>query len=248
MVENHKRRRSRNYATGGPQVSQDPVFCTFVGQRYGLRSARTKYFCTFVGSVIIAQIKVMHVDRRDEEVQTRYLKRNDMRKTGAITFGWPATEDLAWHDNHNKDQPCDNTANNRVRSLRKQINRATKVYKEKVTKRHKNYDIFHIGDTVLIETSRSKHKKHCRMHIVPGKILKTRSGHHYFVEWKAANGSQQKKWTSVTELSKLRSREKKSATENKSGYRNKYYIPLTHTDALFSGTDFFCATRSRWRQ
>ena len=94
------------------------------------------------------------------------------------------------------------------------------MYKEEVTKHHKNnYDIFHIGDTVLIETSRSKHKKHCRMHIVPGKILKTRSGHHYFVEWKAANGSQQKKWTSVTELSKLRSREKKSATENKSGYR-----------------------------
>ena len=56
--------------------------------------------------------KVMRVDRRDEEVQTRYLKRNDMRKTGAITFGWPATEDLAWHDNHNKDPPCDNTANN----------------------------------------------------------------------------------------------------------------------------------------
>ena len=42
--------------------------------------------------------KVMRVDRRDEEVQTRYLKRNDMRKSGTITFAWPETEDLAWHD------------------------------------------------------------------------------------------------------------------------------------------------------
>ena len=42
--------------------------------------------------------KVMLVDRRDEEVQTRYLKRNDMRMSGAITFGWPETEDLVWHD------------------------------------------------------------------------------------------------------------------------------------------------------
>ena len=42
--------------------------------------------------------KVMCVDRRDEEVQTGYLKRNDMLKSGTITFGWPETEELAWHD------------------------------------------------------------------------------------------------------------------------------------------------------
>ena len=40
----------------------------------------------------------MLVDRRDEEVQTIYLKRNDIRMSGAITFGWPETEDLVWHD------------------------------------------------------------------------------------------------------------------------------------------------------
>ena len=42
--------------------------------------------------------KVMRVDRRDGEVRTSFLKRNDMRKSGAITFGWPETKDLAWHD------------------------------------------------------------------------------------------------------------------------------------------------------
>ena len=42
--------------------------------------------------------KVMRVDRRDGEVRTSFLKRNDMRKSGAITFGWPESKDLAWHD------------------------------------------------------------------------------------------------------------------------------------------------------
>ena len=154
MVENHKRRRSRNYATGGPQVSQDPVLLHLCWAAGGPQISQDQVLLHLRwaavwpqisqdqvllhlrwaagGSVIIGQIKVMHVDRHDEEVQTRYLKRNDMRKTGAITFGWPATEDLAWHDNHNKDPPCDNTANNRVRSQRMKINRATKVYKEKL--------------------------------------------------------------------------------------------------------------------
>ena len=143
---------------------------------------------------------------------------------------------------HNKDLPCDNTSNHhlkRVHSLRKQINRATKVNNDKVTKHHKNnYDIFQTGDKVLIKTSRSKHKKHYRLLIALGKILKIGRGHRYFVEWKAVNGSQQKRWTSVTELSKLRSHETKSTTEKKSGQRNKYYIPLTHRDVLFSGTEF----------
>ena len=67
MVENHTRRRSRNWAKGGPQISQDPVLLHLRWAAGGpqisqdqvllhlrwaaedLRSARTQYFCPFVG-------------------------------------------------------------------------------------------------------------------------------------------------------------------------------------------------------
>ena len=38
------------------------------------------------------------VDKREDEVQTTYLKRNDMHKSDVVTFCWPEIEDLAWHD------------------------------------------------------------------------------------------------------------------------------------------------------
>ena len=42
--------------------------------------------------------QVTRVDKREDEVQTTYLKRNDMHKSDAVTSCWPEIEDLAWHD------------------------------------------------------------------------------------------------------------------------------------------------------
>ena len=38
------------------------------------------------------------VDIDDDEVETTFLKRCDMRKGAAITFTWPTVEDKSWHD------------------------------------------------------------------------------------------------------------------------------------------------------
>ena len=40
----------------------------------------------------------VRIDKREDEMQTTFMTRNDMHKSDAVTFSWPAIEDLAWHD------------------------------------------------------------------------------------------------------------------------------------------------------
>ena len=42
--------------------------------------------------------KVMRIDKREDEVQTTYLKHNDMHKSNTVTLSWQQIEDLAWYD------------------------------------------------------------------------------------------------------------------------------------------------------
>ena len=42
--------------------------------------------------------RVLYVDKHEDEMQTTYMKRNDIHKTDTVTSIWPEIEDLAWHD------------------------------------------------------------------------------------------------------------------------------------------------------
>ena len=45
--------------------------------------------------------RVVRIDKREDEMQTTYMTRNDMHKRDAVTFSWPELKDLAWHDEQN---------------------------------------------------------------------------------------------------------------------------------------------------
>lgn len=42
--------------------------------------------------------KVVDVDGESDEVQTKFLRRCDMKKSGHIMFMWPQLDDICWHD------------------------------------------------------------------------------------------------------------------------------------------------------
>ena len=42
--------------------------------------------------------RVVRIDKREDEMQTTYMKRNDMHKSDAVTISWLGIDDLAWHD------------------------------------------------------------------------------------------------------------------------------------------------------
>ena len=42
--------------------------------------------------------RVVHIDKREDEMQTTYMKRNVMHKSDAVTISWLGIEDLALHD------------------------------------------------------------------------------------------------------------------------------------------------------